>query len=270
MAGLCPYSSSFRDWTDPCVRGSWSALAPAILVAAYLIALIPLPRALTRPFAVFHTFLPLKEAEAYDADESLTNPVVIPDRSVTESSHSNGHDEPDEPLNGVKLGRLDDEPRPPLWVAITLSSISVVQIVVWTAIGTYKFATLSLDKGWGWDSASWSSIWDAIRPLIISTTWIFAAVKPMVKPTITAPFDLFVLYVAHFLGAVLTIGRIIFDHQIYGVPLPPTLFVAAYILNLVAIVFLILIVLSRPVGVPSRKIDKSEIVRVIVMILSNL
>ncbi|KAK0184808.1 hypothetical protein F5146DRAFT_1073739 [Armillaria mellea] len=72
--GLCRDSGPL-DLQDACIRGSWSALIPTVLVVAFCISSIPVkaPEKI-RPYidivrAPLQTFLPLHEAEALDLDE---------------------------------------------------------------------------------------------------------------------------------------------------------------------------------------------------------
>ncbi|KAJ7619721.1 P-loop containing nucleoside triphosphate hydrolase protein [Roridomyces roridus] len=62
--GVCS-SSSVLDLSDPCVRGTWSALLPVLAVCAFCISSLPIP-SLSALHQRFRPFLTLQEAEALD------------------------------------------------------------------------------------------------------------------------------------------------------------------------------------------------------------
>ncbi|KAH8103640.1 hypothetical protein DFH11DRAFT_1734778 [Phellopilus nigrolimitatus] len=63
-------------------------------------------------------------------------------------------------------------------------------------------------------------------------TWLYVAVKPLVKPTSTPPYDVFALFLVLFVDAILMLGGMFFVHCVSGDALPSWLMVAAYALNL--------------------------------------
>jgi len=92
------------DWADACVRVSWAALSPAVLVTAICIgSRIPLPAPL-RPF------LTLQEAEALDAEDKTEDNV-----------------------NG--------ETGASLWRTVLLAFVALAQALLWFAAGAYKAIT---------------------------------------------------------------------------------------------------------------------------------
>lgn len=92
------------DLSDACVRISWGALSPAILVAAICIgSRIPLP-------ALFRPFLTLREAEALDAEDKVEDDVPVE--------------------TGVSL-----------WRTVLLAFVALTQALLWFAAGAYKAIT---------------------------------------------------------------------------------------------------------------------------------
>ncbi|KAH8109668.1 hypothetical protein DFH11DRAFT_1843160 [Phellopilus nigrolimitatus] len=213
---LCP-SSSPLDSTDPCVRATWSAFVPALLVAAYLVASIPFPAFLKSLWAPFRSFLTLKEAQALNADEDPTSEDT------------------------------DSNEKPPLWFTLVLSITALLSTAAWIVAGAY---ILAIDDG---------NVQQGLCAIILSLTWLYAAVKPLVKPVTTPPYDLFALFIVHFVGAVLLLGGVFFDHHVYGDALPSRLIVAAYALNLTAASVLLIVVFSRPLAAPSSRVAKDDI-----------
>ena len=111
-----------------------------------------------------------------------------------------------------------------------LTFVGLVETLCW--IATASFTIIVYD----------GSVWGGLISLIVAATWLYATVRPVMRPPITVPWDLFVLYCAHLIGAVLNLGGIIFDHDVYSTPLPSPVALTARILHLAAVVFLLAIV----------------------------
>ncbi|KAH8112488.1 hypothetical protein DFH11DRAFT_1545840 [Phellopilus nigrolimitatus] len=76
------------------------------------------------------------------------------------------------------------------------------------------------------------------KVFVRSSTWLYVAVKPLVKPKSAAPYDVFL-----FVGAILLLGGIFFVHHVYGDVLPSWF--------IVAVPVLLIIIFSRLLAVPS-------------------
>lgn len=223
--GICD-DSGFFDFSDSCVRASWSAIFPAALVFALCLTTIPTPEPLqniTRLIkAPFQPFLTLPEAEALDEQEFLGDE-----------------------LDDIELG---DATPPPFWRTLVFGWIGLVEALVWLAVGFYNFVSMP-DNPWG-----------GIRPILVAFAWLYATIRPIARPVVTAPYDLLYLYFIDLAGAILLVGGVIFDHHVVGVPLPPII-VSALIANLVAILVLLAVVLTTPLAIPNKRIKKEDIVR---------
>lgn len=205
--------------SDACVRGFWAAILPAGFVGLLLVSAIPpipsLLRILKKPL---ETYIPLPEAEAllYGEDDAVQE---------------------DDKENVI-----------PLWRTLVLSTVALVECLLWISIGCYALLVNPDD------------LWTGIRNFLIAVTWFYAALRPIARPTATVPFDLFVLSSLHILlGSLVFFGHI-YDHYVFATPLPSPLVVAAYIFNLVAAISIFLVVMNMPLEIPSKYVKKEEIV----------
>ncbi|KAI0657587.1 multidrug resistance-associated ABC transporter [Cubamyces menziesii] len=208
-------------WTsleDACVRASWAAVLPFVFVGLVLVSLVPpipaLLRFLKKPFT---NFLPLPEAEA----------LLYGD--------GNGGEE------------REGENVVPLWRTLILSTVSLIECLLWLGIGCYSLIINPEDT------------WNGVRDFLIAVTWFYAALRPIVRPTATVPRDLFVLFALHLLlGVVTSIGHV-YDHYVYGISLPSLPATAVYAVNLLAVAGAFLVVVNMPLGIPSKHVKKEEI-----------
>ncbi|KII83783.1 hypothetical protein PLICRDRAFT_702353 [Plicaturopsis crispa FD-325 SS-3] len=222
MGSLCDTTNPF-DFRDACVRSTWAAFFPAVLVALFCISSVPLP--LPKPIrgfvdsikAPFRTFLTLPEAEALDED----NGDVLPEQTKAVT---------------------------PLWRTVVLSWIALVEALIWLAIGSFNLITRTEND----------SVWSGVLPILTAVSWLYAAARPVWRPAPTPPYDLFALYCVHLVFGVLLLGGVLFDRQ-FGVPLPGTIRVVGMALNLAAIVGLLSVVLMMPLAIPSSKVKKEDI-----------
>ncbi|KAH9854525.1 multidrug resistance-associated ABC transporter [Lenzites betulinus] len=202
--------------SDTCVRGFWAAVVPFTIVGLVLLSATPPARIVLRVARKpFTNFLTIREAEA----------LISGDENVAEK----------------------EEPAAPLWRTLVLSTVSLVESLLWVALGCYS---LIVDP---------DNTWNGIRDLLVATTWLYAALRLIIKPTATAPRDLFVLFGAHLvLGLIVLFGHF-YDTYVYAVPLPGTLRLTTEIVNLVAVGGLFIVVLNMPLGIPSKQVKKEDI-----------
>ncbi|KAF8836435.1 P-loop containing nucleoside triphosphate hydrolase protein [Paxillus ammoniavirescens] len=225
---LCKDSGPL-DWSDPCIRSSWAALAPAIFVAVLCIFSIPFPlpaplsKLVTYITAPFQSFLTLREAEALDAAAATeifaddTSEIVAVDNAV------------------------------PLWRTVALAFIALVQALLWLAAGAYSLTT---DR---------EHVWIGVCAVSIGATWVYGVCKPVFWPRATAHVDLFAIYVLHLVFAILLLGGTLYDHEILNVPWPSRLQFAGLIINLVAVCFELALVSTMPMELPSSRVNKEDI-----------
>ena len=228
---LCDDYGPF-DFRNSCVRLSWTALFSAGLVLLLLVASAPVPERVKPWLEVikspFKTYITLAEAEALDAR-------AAGDEKDVELEELNSSDN-----SSVAV---------PLWRSLVLSWLGLVQTLVWLAVGSY---TLVVEPSHGWVT---------LCLVLISLSWLYATVRPIFHPMATPPMDLFSLYCIHLVAGTLLFGGAFYERDVAGAPLPSSIAVAGLILNLIAVLVLIAVVLRMPMGIPSHRVRKEDIVR---------
>lgn len=144
----------------------------------------------------------------------------------------------------------DPETIVPLWRGLLISAISLFEALFWSAFGSFALIV------------DYENIWDSLRPFLIALSWLYATSRPFIRPTATPPFDLVTLFAIQLIFGVLTVGGIIYDVQVQDIPAPDGWVIAGHLFNLLAVSSLLLLVLSMPLAIPGKRIDKEEIVRV--------
>ncbi|TDL21671.1 multidrug resistance-associated ABC transporter [Rickenella mellea] len=220
---ICPGSYAF-DFSDTCVRGAWSAFTPSAFVLLLLVIRIPLQKRIKK----ITTFIKSPFQQLLTLDDALEVNIG-----------------PEGEIDALTTKRL-----PATWVTIALTTIALLEAVVWLSVGAYRIAA---------ESGSERRWWDASRAAIAAFSWIYAATRPLTHPKPTPPYDLFTLYIIHLSVGILEFGGIYFDHNIYGEPLPGTLVIVSRALNLGAILVLLVVVFSLPMNVPSEKVNIEDI-----------
>ncbi|KAF7360602.1 hypothetical protein MVEN_00791700 [Mycena venus] len=216
---LC--DSDALDLTNPCVRGSWAALAPTVLVLLICLSFVPppLPKvvldAIKSPFA---QYLSLHEAEGL---------VLADEKNSTEAE-------------------LEVENTVPLWRTVVFVFIGLLECLAWLANGTFLLIT-------------GHPRWDAIQQLLVALTWVYTAVRPILRPTATPPYDMLTLYLLHIAGDILQLGGYMFQHNASGVPLPGTLVLVGLSVDLALLVGLVAVIMGMPVALPSHLVKKEDI-----------
>ena len=227
----CGFSSEIWHLDLPCGRSFWGALIPAAFVFLLSVVAIPLPTWLSNlihPFKEpFTPFLTLQEAEALDA------------AAIAALSEA-GQDEADSVAEHVESRHF--------WKSLLLSWLALMETLVWLGVASLTIIQNERDPVY------------VASPSVLALTWLFATVRPTVRPKFTPPYDLFTLYLIYTVFELVSLGAFAHNHRAYGTPLPPLLILTAHILNLCVLFILIAIVLSMPLSVPSRRVEKSKIV----------
>ncbi|KAI0332220.1 multidrug resistance-associated ABC transporter [Cubamyces sp. BRFM 1775] len=210
--------TSVTSLYDPCVRSFWAAVLPFALVVLLLVSVIPpipaLLRVLKKPF---ENYLPLSEAEAllYGEDDG---------------------DEGEESKDLV-----------PLWRTLVLSTLSLVECLLWVGVGCYSLVNDSDD------------LWNGGGDLLIAVSWFYAALRPIVRPTATVPIDLFLLFGLHILLGLFILCGHVYDYYAHVIAFPPPSVVvmasAALFVGLAGFA----IVASMPARIPSGRIKREDI-----------
>jgi hypothetical protein len=142
----------------------------------------------------------------------------------------------------------------PVWRTVVFVFVGIVQSFCWVADGSY---TLYNDP---------EHLWRGAFPFLVATSWLYTAIRPVVRPTPTPPFDMFGLYLILLAAAILHLGGALFDHSVLAVPLPHTLIMIALIANLLSIFILLAVTVGMPLAVPSDRIDPKDIVSQILLL----
>ncbi|KAJ7863242.1 hypothetical protein B0H13DRAFT_2237132 [Mycena leptocephala] len=167
----------------------------------------------------FKTYITLHEAEGADFQSS------------------GGEDEPIEVPRGVAL-----------WRARLFTVAGLLQTLIWIAIAV--FYSLMADTVDAWSFA---------QCLLLAFSWLYTAVRPIVSPPVTAPYDLFLVYTLHVMGGVLLLGGQLFDYAVAAAPLPSAPILLGLFVNLVAILALLYVTVQMPMNLPSSRIKKEDI-----------
>ncbi|PPQ62804.1 hypothetical protein CVT24_000498 [Panaeolus cyanescens] len=214
------------DIQSPCVRAAWASILPAAFVFVLCIFSIPVPAPVRKLFAVlgapFKTYITLHEAEALDLSAVKEN-------------------ESEDVETTIEVPTVV-----PLWRTLLFVFLSLLQCIIWIADGSFQLYTQE-------DMVQGSLCF------LAALSWLYSAIRPIARPVATPPYDVFTLYIILLAASTLQIGGILFDHSMFGYPLPSTLHTVALISNLFTLVLLLSVILSMPLSIPSGLVDKSQI-----------
>ena len=231
---LCPNSGAL-DFGNPCVRTTWSALLPAVFVFLLCIAALypEIAQKATKPISeTFPHFITLHEAEALD----VIGEKVLADEDMPQEV------------------RVEVENLVPLWRTIVLSFVALLETLFWLGAACYAFV------------ARPDNVWDGVSSVLIALTWLYAVCRPIVRPTATPPYGLFVLYIIHLIMGIILLGGVVHAKDVYDTPLPPTAVVVGQAFNIIAVLILLGVVVSMPLGIRSNRVKKSDIVSPIILV----
>ncbi|KAF9259759.1 hypothetical protein L218DRAFT_873993 [Marasmius fiardii PR-910] len=230
--GICGDSGVF-DFRDECVRSSWTALVPVGFLSAVCLVSVLSPK----PWSVFTRFLTLEEAD-----------TLVLKRKEEE-------DDDDDELERPRTATEPDDERLPVWKTMVIVFVGMLEAMGWAIVGLYPLVFDSYSES----TATGEDVWRVARPLFVAGTWIYAVVRRVRHPTPVPLYDTFAFYVLQLVAGTVDLGGVLYGHSVLGFPKPSTVEVVGYSLNLVAIMVVIVVVLSMPVGLPSRDIKKEEI-----------
>lgn len=147
-----------------------------------------------------------------------------------------------------------DEPaaRPPLWRTVALSLITALEAVAWIGHGAARLVVSH-----GEEDLKTFTTW---APFIVAISWLYSTLRLILRSQCTPPYDVFSLFLLHWVGGVVSVGAILYDHAAWNLPLPGYVVTSAIILNLVAVSSLLVIVCTMPLQLPSKHVDASQIV----------
>lgn len=223
------------DLTNPCVRELWSTL-PAITFVALLILFslpVPLPRLVSKVFARIRApFLPtLTVSEAEELERQF---------AVEDSSEARPFELP--PLTTVTA---------PRWRTALFAVLTFVEVGAWLALGIMKaiHAIRHMPTTRSFDLFPFI-------PLLVWITWVYAFARILHRPPMTPPYDLFILFILHLAGGVITLGAQLYSSRAFGSPLPSDKVLAAEAVHLGILTTLLTLIVSLPLNIPSAPVNK--------------
>lgn len=231
----CRLSSEIWHLDLACARSFWGALIPAAFVILLCVFAIPAPTwlsSLIHPIKGQLTpFLTLQDAEALDAAVTADSKAALGD---------GGRDEDEAAASQVGPGHF--------WKSLLLSSIALTETLVWLGVASFTIIQDERDLVY------------VASPFVFALTWLFATVRPIVRPKSTPPFDLFTLYLIFTVFELVSLGAFAYNNHVHATPFPPPLTLAVHILNLCVLLILLSTVLSMPLAIPSNRVEKAKIV----------
>ncbi|KAI0772936.1 multidrug resistance-associated ABC transporter [Trametes elegans] len=135
----------------------------------------------------------------------------------------------------------------PLWRTLVLSTVSLIESLLWVGAGSYSLIVNPDDS------------WNSVHNFLIATTWFYAALRPIIRPTATVPYDLLVLFGLHLLFGFVTFFGYVYARYVYAVPFPSPLITAVTVINLVAVAGVFTVIMNMPLGIPSKRVKKEDI-----------
>ncbi|KAG8762089.1 hypothetical protein FRC11_011215 [Ceratobasidium sp. 423] len=160
-----------------CILGSsLTAIVPALVLVTVTLHLLGVE---TPKITIFTQFITNDDIAAVEAEEAAANikpkTTPVPDFDIpTERSSLLSN-------NGAPT-------RPDTWRQITLTVLSLLETSGWAAVVAYQAK----------HSAGLLALVTAIIALV---SWVYAALRPSIRPSRTPYYDLFTIYFSHFLAA---------------------------------------------------------------------
>jgi hypothetical protein len=222
------------NFEDSCVRGAWSSIPAAVVVAVLCINLIPIPLSPTARvvrealISPFKPFLTITEAEALDEKAAADGALA-------------GDEAEDGAIEGKAKGMA-------CWYTVLFVTLGLAETLAWFGIGLYR---LIVDK-------NSYGVWQAY---LSAFAWMYTTIRPIAHLSPTPPFDLFTVYSLHLFGGVIELGGVFYDQTVFGSPVPSGAVMVALTMNLMIITALLTAVYSMPLAIPSSRIKEGEIVR---------
>jgi len=221
FSGVCGESGPL-DFSSPCIRASWGAFIPALFIFSLCFLSSPLAAPFRKTVAILGS--PLKpfltvQAEALCVDETIR----LEEREVAKTEYSSR------------------------WHTVMFVTMGLLECLAWTIFGAFQ-----LYEGP-------TNVWVGAIPFLVSVSWLYSAVRPIVRPLATSPYDLFVLY-GIFSASVLRSCGILYNQIFLGVPPPTNFTFMVLIADLICAFVGLGTTLVMPLGIPDPTVDRNEIV----------
>jgi len=210
------------DFQNSCIRDTWAAVLPAAFVFCLCLTSIPLPGAAARLISTLGS--PLKPFLTLEEAASLLD-------------------------TNYGAGALDDGPcLRNKRHSVVFVLLGILQSLFWTLYGAYSVSREQLS-------------WHSFLPFLVATGWVYTTVRPIARPPVTVPFDMYILYLLFLATSVLQIGGYIYEYGVLGTADPSIALLVVHVANLLCITFLVLVVLNMPLGIRSTKVNEVDFVR---------
>ncbi|KAJ7134728.1 hypothetical protein C8R44DRAFT_610315 [Mycena epipterygia] len=216
----------FCSVEDACGWGSWISIAPALFILILLATSLPLPlpprfhRIFRLIRSSFKSYLSLDEAKALDLASPPSLYPTIPPSIPNPASR---------------------------WRSVLFAFAGLLESLVWVADTTF-YLVATQDPYWG-----------AIRRFSVAFSFIYTTVRPIIHPLTTVPYDLFTVYVLHFVAGSLQLGGYIFESMVSDVPLPAALVLLGLSAHLAVLVMLLFVTVRMPMALPSTHVRTEDI-----------
>ena len=123
-------------------------------------------------------------------------------------------------------------------------------MIAWLILSSYCLIATDVGK-----SYPAYKIW---VPSLVAISWLYASLKPIMCPSSTPPYDVFILYIAHVFTAFLSVGSTIYGKYVYGESVNYA-YVLGITIHFSTLASLLTTVFSMPLAIPTTPVDKEEI-----------
>ncbi|KAF8872717.1 hypothetical protein CPB85DRAFT_1378897 [Mucidula mucida] len=135
----------------------------------------------------------------------------------------------------------------PVWRTIVFALLGLMEALCWAGEGSYRALVMHYD------------VWGIVRAFLIAATWLYTVVRLVMSPAATPPYDIFVVYILHLIGAILILGGALYDAAVFGLPLPHGVILAGLYVNPIITITLLAVVMDMPIDVPSSRVKVADI-----------
>ncbi|KAG6905629.1 hypothetical protein DXG01_001538, partial [Tephrocybe rancida] len=152
---------------------------------------------------------------------------------------------PSDPSSDVEPIKPSTPPKP-LWRGILFVTVGQLEALTHLAQASYLLITSA-------------PLNEPFISILLALSWLYTILRPVVRPTRTVPYDLFAVYSALFIGALLQLGGVFYDHGVFGDEWPSVGVFVALWANLVVTTGVLGVVLGMPLALPGRTVKEEEI-----------